>query len=72
MYINRIRPHDADIKRREYALNRAFALEGVRSQFIDWCLKQPNLKQEDVSNGLNDLETLIVTWRQVADQNKID
>ena len=72
MYISRIRPHDADLKRRQYALNRAYFLEGQRKVFIDWCLHQRHITQEQMEEDLGQLDEIIATWRHVADQYKID
>lgn len=71
VYINRIRPHDTDIKRREYALHRADFLDGKRKEFINWCLNN-NKTQEEMNQGLSDLDTIVSTWRDVADQSAID
>lgn len=71
MYINRMRPHDADVKRRNYALQRAQKLEALRRQFIDWALREGK-NSEEIKEGIEQIEMLVETWKDVADQHTID
>ena len=71
MYISRIRPHDSDKQRRIYARKRAMQLDGVRGQFIDYCLRT-GVPEHEMQKELENLDFLVQTWLDVADQSKVD
>jgi len=71
IYINRERPHDADKKRREYALNKAHFYNSKRGEFIDWC-KLKGISNDEMVANLASLDYLAEVWQDVADQSKVD
>lgn len=71
MYISRLRPHDADKKRREFARQRALYLDSQRSHFIEHCLKT-GVPEHEMNLNLQYLDDIIQVWLDVADQGKVD
>lgn len=71
MYISRLRPHDADTKRRQFAIEKAQKYDNMRTQFIKHC-KLHGVSQAEMEKGLYDLARLASTWKDVSEQGMID
>ncbi len=69
--INRIRVHDFDTKRREYAIQQAHMYDGMIHDFIKYC-QLKGIPEHEMLADLPKLEELRDTWVEVADQSKID
>lgn len=63
MYINTVRPHDADIRERKARLDRADLIEGNRGRYIRW-LQNNGYSREQVERELAKADKLVEDIRE--------